>query len=337
MLQSEWELIIVDDDSPDLTAERAKQFAQDHDNIRVIRRVGRRGLSSACIEGALSSSAPIIAVMDADLQHDETILPALLRAVKNGADVAIGSRYTGEGSAGEGFTQTRLKGSQWATRISEHVTQNITTDPMSGFFALRRDLLENLAPHLTDEGFKILLDLLVTAAKKGHGLKVEDIPYSFRPREIGESKMSPIVVMQFAGLWISKILGGWLPPSIFLFSLVGFSGIAVHLSALGIIHYSMGMPFIWAQTLATIIAMTWNFWLNNNLTYADKKLHGFAAWRGLISFYLVCSLGALANVSVASVIFDNQNLSGGAFIAGFAGALMSSVFNYAVTRMFTWK
>ncbi|MDB5506435.1 MAG: Dolichol-phosphate mannosyltransferase-like protein [Devosia sp.] len=330
----DWELIVVDDDSPDGTADLAWQLGREHPNVRCIKRIGRRGLASACIEGILSTNAPFVAVMDGDLQHDETILPAMLAKIKAGADIAVGSRYVGDGSSGEGLSPLRKWGSEQATRLSTLLTGQTLSDPMSGFFAVRRDFFIDVAPKLSDEGFKILLDLIVSASRQGTAPAIAEVPYTFRARTAGESKMSPLVVTQFLGLWVSKLSGGVLPTSFLLFSLVGFTGIAIHLGVLTLFTTVWNIGFIPAQIAATLIAMTWNFFLNNWITYADKKLRGWKALQGLLLFYAACSIGGIANVSVASMIYDLRAVP---IVAGLAGAVMSSVFNYAVTRTFTWR
>lgn len=329
-----WELIIVDDNSPDGTAETAKALGREHANIRCIKRIGRRGLSSACIEGIMSTGAPYVAVMDADHQHDERILPQMLAKAEAGAELVVGSRFAGEGSADGGLSSQRLWGSNMATRLSQMVAGRGVTDPMSGFFLLRREAFERVAPKLAADGFKILLDLIVTSGRAGSPLSVAEVPYTFRQRHAGESKMSPLIVIQFMGLWLSKLTGGLLPTSFLLFAMVGASGVAVHLGTLALLTGPMKADFVASQIVATLVAMTWNFFLNNVLTYSDRRLRGFKLWTGLIGFYIVCSLGGIANISVASMIYEFRHAT---LLAGLAGAIMSSVFNYAVTRMVTWK
>ncbi|RDE07985.1 glycosyltransferase [Pelagibacterium lacus] len=331
-----FEVIIVDDDSPDGTAALAKQIALEKPHVRCIHRVGRRGLSSACIEGMAASAAEFVAVIDADHQHDESILPLMLERAREGADIAVGSRYTGEGSSTEGFSARREAGSKLATRLSGFITGKALSDPMSGYFLLRRALFNEIVPRLSHEGFKILLDIIVTANRRRSGrLVIAEVPYSFRPRFAGESKMSPLIVAQFLGLIVSQVSRGFLPTSFLLFSLVGASGILVHLVTLTLAFEVFDFNFANSQLLATVVAMTTNFILNNELTYADKKLRGRRFWTGLLSFYLVCSFGALANVSVASVLFEAHVVN--FLFAGIAGAIMSVVFNYAATRIFTWR
>lgn len=333
-----FEFIVVDDNSPDGTAALVKDMARRHANVRCIHRIGRRGLSSAVIEGISASAAPFFAVIDADHQHDERILPQMLSKAMAGDDIVVGTRYAAQGSVGTGLSKTREAGSRFATRLSGLLTGKSLSDPMSGFFVMRREVFDEVAPVLSDDGFKILLDIIVSAgrARSRHGkpLNISEVPYTFRPRHAGESKMSSIVVVQFLGLIVSSLSHGLLPTSFLLFGLVGGFGVIVHMATLWFAHEVMALEFVWGQVLATVVAMTFNFMVNNELTYANKKLRGWRYLTGLLTFYAVCSIGALANVSVASWIyaFDGQF-----YVAGLFGVLMSVVFNYSVTRVFTWR
>lgn len=335
---TQFEFIVVDDNSPDGTAEVVKALARSRPNVRCIHRIGRRGLSSAVIEGISASAAPYFAVIDADLQHDERILPEMLAKAMATDDIVVGTRYGGAGSVGEGLSKAREAGSRFATQLSGLLTGKALSDPMSGFFVMRRSVFDEVAPALSDDGFKILLDIIVSAGRSrsrlGKDLSIGEVPYTFRPRHAGESKMSSLVVVQFLGLIVSKLSGGLLPTSFLLFGLVGGFGVIVHMGTLWFSHEVLGQSFVWAQVVATVIAMTFNYVANNELTYANKKLKGWRYLTGLLSFYAVCSIGALANVSVASWIyaFDGQF-----YVAGLLGVLMSVVFNYSVTRVFTWR
>lgn len=333
-----FEFIVVDDNSPDGTAAATKALANRHPNVRCLHRIGRRGLASAVAEGAAASAAPFIAVIDADLQHDERILPQLLQQARAGADIVVGTRYAGAGTASAGFSAVRERASRLATRLADFLTGKSLSDPMSGFFLMRRDLFDEVAPTLSREGFKVLLDIIISArrarARDGRDLVLAEVPYSFRSRHAGESKMSLLVAIQFLGLLLSRATGGLLPASFLLFSMVGTSGLAVHMAVLALAKLGLGLDFALAQLAATLVAMTTNFMLNNLLTYADRQLHGVRFWRGLASFYVVCSVGTIANVAVASNIFAASHAL---LLSGFAGALMSVVFNYSVTRIITWR
>ena len=333
-----FEFIVVDDNSPDGTAAVVKEMARHHANVRCIHRIGRRGLSSAVIEGISTSAAPYFAVIDADHQHDERILPQMLEKALNGDDIVVGTRYAGQGQVGDGLSKTREAGSRFATQLSHLVTGKTLSDPMSGFFLMRREVFDEVAGSLSNEGFKILLDVVVSVSRKrkaeGQDLRIGEVPYTFRQRNAGESKMSPLVVVQFLGLVFSKMTGGFLPTSFLLFAGVGAVGIAVHLLVLGICLNLLQFNFVNSQLVATIVSMTFNFGLNNAFTFADKKLKGWHVLVGLLAFYVICSIGAIANISVAYWIFRGDQSP---YFAGVTGALMSVVFNYAVSRAIIWR
>jgi dolichol-phosphate mannosyltransferase len=326
-----WEAIFVDDNSPDGTAELLRTLAQHDGRARCIRRIGRRGLSGACIEGILASSAPCVAVIDADLQHDETRLPQMLSLLQSGdADLVIGSRYVDGGSA-DSFDKQRAGFSALATGVAQRVLRVEVADPMSGFFMIRRDRFEQLAPQLSTQGFKILLDVVATA----HGnLRVREIPYTFGSRLHGESKLDSMVALDFLGLVLAKLTNDVVSLRFLLFALVGSIGLFVHLTTLDVALNVLAVPFAAAQALGAILAMTSNFILNNFLTYRDQRLKGFAILRGLLLFYLVCGVGLVANVGVAFSVYDQRPIW---WLAGAAGALMGVVWNYAMSGLFVWR
>ena len=327
-----YEVIVVDDDSPDGTSGVTRELAYERPEVRCIRRVGRRGLSGACIEGMMASQAPIVAVMDADMQHDETRLPVMLDQIGRGADLVIGSRYVDGGSATSGFQKkTRAKGSELATALANRITGEFTTDPMSGFFMMRRDVADRAASTVSRDGFKILFDIV---SRFGRGLNVVEVPFQFRERIEGESKLGFLVTVQFLGLLVSRYTGGLVPVKFLLYGLVGFSGLFVHMATLFAMNDFIGIDFATSQLVATFAAMTSNFAFNNEVTYAHRKLTGWRFFTGLATFYLVCGIGALANVSIAVRLFEWDWSAG---IAGFVGAMMSAVFNYAVTKLVTWR
>jgi dolichol-phosphate mannosyltransferase len=325
-----WEVVFVDDNSPDGTWEVVRQLAQADPRVRCLRRIGRRGLSGACIEGILASSAPFVAVMDADLQHDETRLPQMLALLESGeAELVVGSRYVSGGDTGS-FGSARLGGSRFATLLARRLLHIGIADPMSGFFMIRRDRFEQLAPSLSVQGFKILLDIVATA---GGRLRVAEVPYSFGARLHGESKLDSMVVLDFLGLVLAKLTHDAVSLRFLLFALVGSIGLVVHLATL-YAALALGEPFPRAQGIAAFVAMTGNFLLNNRLTYRDQRLHGLALVRGMLLFYLVCSVGLIANVGVAFSVYDQEPIW---WLAGAAGALMGVVWNYAVSSLFVWR
>lgn len=326
-----WELIVVDDDSPDNTADLVRGLAGVNAHVRCVQRIGRRGLSSACLEGMLSSSAPFLAVMDGDLQHDERLLPEMLRQLKDGNyDLVVGSRYMAGGSIGQ-WDEMRAKTSRWATSMSRPWVPEGLTDPMSGFFALRRDTFESLVRRTSGLGFKLLLDLFASSPRP---LRFKELPFEFRTRQAGESKVDGQVVWEYVMLLLDKSIGRYVPVRLVAFALVGGSGVVVHFAALLLFYQGLSLPFAWGQGLATLLAMTSNFTLNNLITYRDRRLTGWHWLRGWLSFALVCGLGAIGNVGVASYLFG-QDLHWG--LSAMAGIVVGTVWNYAVTASYTWK
>jgi dolichol-phosphate mannosyltransferase len=326
-----WEVIFVDDDSPDGTSQCVKQLSERDGRVRCIRRVGRRGLAGACVEGILSSSAPVVAVMDADLQHDEALLAKMFAEIQGGADLVVGSRYVEGDSSAAGFSSIRQWGSSAATSLAKRFLSVKLSDPLSGFFMIRREVVENVAGQLANEGFKLLLDIVASVPKQ---LRTVELPFKFRERKAGESKLDSRVTAEYISLLLSKLSGGLLPVRFLMFLAVGASGVFIHLGSLLTSIHLFHVDFSWAQFAATVIAMTWNFFLNNQLTYWDRRLTGLQLVSGLVTFYCVCSLGTLANVGVACWLYG---FGPGEVVAGVAGAVLSSVFNYAASSVLTWR
>jgi dolichol-phosphate mannosyltransferase len=325
-----WEIVFVDDDSPDGTATEVRNIAQVDPRVRCLQRVGRRGLSSACIEGMLTTSAPIIAIMDADLQHDETVLPKMLAEMEQGgADLVIGTRYAAGGSTGD-WNESRKAMSQLATAMSRAILRQPVSDPMSGFFMLKREVLDSTVHNLSALGFKILLDILATTRQP---LRIAEVPYCFRDRFAGESKLDEMVMWEYGMLLADKTIGRFVPVRFLTFSIVGGLGILVHMAVLTSALKGLQFSFTIAQSTATVITMICNFALNNLLTYRDKRLRGWAWFKGLFSFMIACSIGALANVGIATYLFGNRTQW---VLAALAGVLVGSVWNYAVTQIYTW-
>lgn len=339
-----WEAIFVDDNSPDGTADEVRRIALEDPRVRVIERIGRRGLASAAIEGMCATAAPIVAVMDADQQHDPELLPKMLAAVESGEyDLAYASRFADGASTEEWGRPDRVKASGLANRIANKVTGVELSDPMSGYFMLRAETLRADAHRLSGVGFKILLDILATVDRP---LKVKEFPLNFVARIEGESKLDQTVVFEFLVGLYDKWLGRIIPTRFALFGTVGAMGVAVQLGALWVLlkliagerfvygNWSESATFNTANTLAAIIAMTFNFVLNNELTYSDKRLRGFGPLlRGWAQFALTCSLGLLTNVGSAAVL---KTIGFHAVIAVIVGIVLGSVWNFALSSRFVW-
>ena len=328
-----WEAIFVDDNSPDGTADAARDLARVDSRVRVIQRIGRRGLSSACIEGMCATAAPLVAVIDGDLQHDETVLPAMVEALRAdpALDLVVGSRFVAGGGTGD-WDRDRVAKSALATRLSRHVLKADLSDPMSGFFTVRTSVVRAIVPDLSAIGFKILLDIMTTSPRP---LNFRELPYTFRVRTEGESKLDHVVAMEYLVALYDRMFGRFVPVRFAMFSAIGVIGVGLHMTMLSLFYVVLGTSFLTGQILATAAAMTFNFFLNNALTYRDLRLKG---WRklldGWVSFCVVCSVGAVANVGIASFLHDVRD---GAWAASaLVGVLVGAVWNYALSSRFTW-
>lgn len=335
-----WEAIFVDDNSVDGTADEAREISRNDPRIRVIQRIGRRGLASAAIEGMCATAAPVVAVMDADHQHDPGLLPLMLEALQSGeVDLACASRFA-EGASTEQWNQPdREKASTIANALARKVTGVDLTDPMSGYFMLRSDTLRQHAHKLSGIGFKILLDILATVETP---MRVKEFPLQFAARAEGESKLDRIVIFEFLVGLYDKWLGNIIPTRYALFGTIGAVGVVVHMAILTAFLAAFGgsfdsQPFTGfeaGQTVAALVAMTFNFLLNNSLTYADSRLSGaLGLLRGWLKFSLTCSVGLLANVGAAAMLvrFGMHE-----YPAAFVGIAIGSVWNYALSSRFVW-
>lgn len=329
-----WEAIFVDDDSPDGTADAARALGRSDRRVRVIQRIGRRGLSSACIEGMCATAAPLVAVIDGDLQHDETLLPKMLDALRADPtlDVAIGSRFVVGGGTGD-WDRDRVAKSAFATRLSRRVLKADLTDPMSGFFMIRSEVVRRIIPGLNAIGFKILLDIMTASTTP---LKFIELPYTFRTRELGESKLDHVVAMEFLIALYDRMFGRIVPVRFAMFSGIGLVGVGVHMAVLFPVVRIWGEGvFLTGQILAAMTAMTANFFLNNALTYRDRRLRGVRALiDGWVSFCVVCSVGLVANIGVAGFLHDARD--GGWAVSALVGVLVGAVWNYALSSRFVW-
>ena len=326
-----WEIIFVDDHSSDGTAAFVREIAKVDPRVRCLHRFGRRGLSSACVEGIMSTASPIVAVMDADRQHDERCLSRMFEILNStDADIVIGSRYVAGGGVSD-WDSNRVAMSRLATRITNWITGTKLSDPMSGFFMMRREVFLESLPRLSSIGFKILLDICASSSRV---LKIVDVPYQFRSRHHGESKLDSMVLWEFLLLLFDKTIGHYIPIRFISFALIGGSGVFVHIAILTLLFRILNTGFVAGQIAATFTAITSNFLLNNALTYRDQRLKGKNLFSGWISFNLVCATGAVANVGIANWMFANNSMW---LVSALAGISVGVVWNYAMSSVFTWR
>ena len=330
-----WEVIFVDDASPDGTGDVVRELARHDRRVRLIERHDRRGLSSAVVEGALAASADVVAVMDGDLQHDESVLPRLYAEIREGrADIASASRFLQEDGADGLSSAARLRMSNTGIRIANRAFGLDLTDPLTGFFAIRRETVIEALPQLSGQGFKILLDLLTAPLVPP---RVVELPFRFRPRLHGESKLDRRVMYDFFLFFIEKKVRPILPlPARFIsFALINGLGIFVHLATLVVLVGLLGTGFTLGQLAGTFLGMAFNFTVNNAVTYSDQTLKGRRFYLGFLLFGALCSVGVIANVGMANILHERYT-DVSYVLPALAGALIAVVWNYVATRTFVW-
>ena len=321
----EWEVIFVDDDSPDATAELCRHIGRRDGRVRVLQRIGRRGLTSACLEGILATCAPFVAIIDGDLQHDETLIPRMLARLKSeNLDLVIGSRNVEGGSMGP-MGEWRVRLSHLGRMISRRIISCELQDPMSGFFVADRRFINIALPRISAVGFKILLDLIASSPRP---VRFAETPYEFQTRVRGESKLDTTVAFEHLTLVLHKLIGSMLPVQFLMFGLVGLLGAFIHLTVLSVLLFQWGVPFVRAHAVGTAVAMSANFFLNNVLTYRDRRLRGWRLIPGMMLFFEVCALGALSNFALAKLLYST---GWPWYLAGITGMGVSSVWNFSVT------
>jgi len=325
-----WEAVFVDDDSPDGTAREVKTIAARDPRVRCLRRVNRRGLAGACIEGILGSSAPYVAVIDADLQHDETLLPRMLDSLKSGrSDLVVATRF-GAGGSAQAMSPTRESGSRLARRLAWMLGGVALSDPMSGFFAIRRDRFEPLAASLSPDGFKILLDIVTRARGT---LRVAEEPYSFGSRVYGKSKLDARVVLEYLGLLLSRASRDAVTPRFLSHALVGVVGLVVQLVAMRV-GLALGLAFIQAYALGAVVALGASFVVTNLLlTHSDRRLRGFSVIPGLLVFGVTSAFGLVAGIGMAAWLYTLRPVW---WLAGAVGSVVGTVCSHATSPRLSW-
>ncbi len=332
LVGTSWEVIFVDDDSADGTRDEVWELSFEDPRVRCICRVGRKGLSSACIEGMASTQAEYLLVMDADLQHDEAIIPQMLAAVRDeGYDLAVGSRYIEGGGISKEWSTSRRLISRLATVAAQKVTHHSISDPMSGYFLLKRSVFWRVVHRLSGRGFKILLDIIASSKQS---LRIKEVPFQFRLRRAGESKLTGNVAADYVLLLLDKTVGRLIPIRFIMFVLAGSVGALLHLGILGGMHKTLHEDFWLSQAVATLSAMVLNFVLNNYFTYRDRRLQGIQFMVGLLLFMAICSVGALTNVQLAQYLYRHALPW---WLAGLLGAVIGSVWNYGVSTQMVWS
>ena len=324
-----WELVVVDDDSPDGTADAVRRLAADHANVRCVQRVQERGLASAVHWGVQAAHGDVVVVMDGDGQHAPGLIPAMVDALASGADIVSGSRFLSGGPVEGLESRRRLALSERGNQVVNLFLGRTLSDPLTGFFATSRRLFLASIPRLQADGFKVFFDL----AWHNRSATIRELPFEFRKRQSGESKLGSYVLWLLACDIVAKLSRGLLPPRLVSFVGVGLIGSIFHFSVLYAV-LAAGAAFWVAQAAATVVALVFNFSINNVLTYSDQRLRGAGFWQGLLTYSLIASLGIVANVSTAQLAY--VRLNGHAFLASTAGLVIDVIWRFVVSNRLVW-
>ena len=326
----DWEVIFVDDDSDDGTAEVVRSYARTNERVRLVLRVHERGLATAGIAGMLTTKSRCIVLMDGDGQHDPRYIPDLIGPIaRKEADIVSAARAVGQ--LDEAALNLRRRNlSIFANWLAGVFIGRAVIDPMSGFFAINAEVFNRSVRGLSTGGFKLLLDLLISNPRMRH----REIPFEFRQRRAGESKLDLANAWDLVCFLISKAVGSVLPPRLISFALVGASGVLVHFSVLYPIIWS-GLPFTIAQLIAAFAASAWNFGLNNFLTFRDRQLTHWRLLPGFTKYIAIASVGIVANVAVASATFNS--FRGFIALSALAGIAIDAVWKYFMSNLLVWR
>ncbi len=321
----EYEIVVVDDDSPDRTWEFAQRLSERY-SVKVIRRSDEKGLSSAVIRGFEEAEGDVFVVMDADLQHPPEVIPELLKAIEDGADIAIASRYVPGGGVKNWYWYRRLisKGAIAIGRLALPKIRNVK-DPVSGFFALKREVVEGV--QLNPVGFKILMEVLI----KGNYGKVAEVPFTFGLRKAGESKLGGKTMLNYIRHVYRLMRWEGELDRLIKFTLVGLSGVFVNEGFLWAFVNFLGWDKILANIPATELAILNNFTWNDLWTFRDLKRRPL--WKRLTSFHIAALTGAVVQWALyAGLVYMGLYY----LVANLIGIALSFIVRFLVNRHVTW-
>ncbi|WP_397599258.1 glycosyltransferase [Silvanigrella sp.] len=324
------EVIIVDDNSPDKTWEIARTLSNEYPWLRVIRRMSDRGLSSAVLAGFEISEGDILAVMDSDLQHDEKALLSFISAFEKGAEIVVGSRKIAGGGI-EDWSPFRKFVSWSATVLAKVALTKSVSDPMSGFFAIKRKIYETYKHEINPRGFKILLEFLARAKNT----RIDEVGYTFRGRVHGESKLSSKVIFDYIFALYELSIGKYLPTQFIKYGIIGFSGLIIATAIIFICQHFTNLSKSYSIALSIEISILTNFYLNNYWTFKNFKLKGlWKILRGLATFHAICLGGALINQAIAlKMLTYGMDV----YLSNAFGYFIAAIWNYIINVNITWK
>jgi dolichol-phosphate mannosyltransferase len=339
-----YELILVDDNSPDKTWEVAQSLIETYPQLQVMRRQQERGLSSAVIRGWQVAQGEILGVIDADLQHPPEVLLKLLQATLDGADLAVASRHV-EGGGVSDWSVVRRFLSRGAQLLGLMVCPNVVgrvSDPMSGYFMVRRSAIAG--PHLNPLGYKILLEVI----GRGNIGEIAETGYVFQERESGESKVTWKQYVEYLGHLVRLRSGSKasrakiaFPTERFVrYGLVGFSGVFVDMGLLFLLSDRAGLGLILSKIIAAEVAIVNNFLWNDSWTFADvtQRQKGWRPrLRRLLKFNIICLLGLILDVALLELFYHFIFADHQKYIANLIAIGLVAVWNFWINLKLSWR
>ncbi|MDJ0553296.1 MAG: glycosyltransferase [Microcoleaceae cyanobacterium MO_207.B10] len=329
-----YELIVVDDDSPDLTWKVAQKMTLKYSQLKVMRREKERGLSSAVIRGWQVARGEILAVIDADLQHPPETLLKLLAEMERGADLAVASRHVDEGGVSEWSIVRRFlsRGAQVLGLIILPGVVGRVSDPMSGYFMVRREAIagEILSP----VGYKILIEVL----GRGNIRWVGEVGYVFQERQEGESKVTRKQYIEYLQHLITLRLAKWPVGRFIRFGLVGFSGVFVDMAIFYLLREVVGLGLTRSAMLSAELGMINNFLWNDLWTFGDisRSQRGWQKrLKRLLKFNLICLVGLSFNVIIVNLLFNLFGVN--QYIAKLIAIATVTFWNFWINMKLSWR
>jgi len=325
-----WEVIFVDDDSADDTVIKVNRLIEKNSNIKLIKRLNSRGLSSALIDGALSSNAKYILFMDSDLQHNPKFIFGMYERInRENLDIVSASRFSQNKKIG--LVDKRYKISILVNKIINKIFNINMLDSLTGFFIIEKKFFNKSVKNLSNKGFKLLLDIILSNKEY---IKNQEITFEFNKRHSGFSKLDNKIIIDFIYLIIDKLIGWIVPARYILYSIVGSLGVIVQIVSFYLIYNQLNLFFSISNIISIFIAMNFNYNLNNIFTYSDLRLRGKKYIKGMFLFYFFCGFGALLNFFTSQIIFSLFSLD---FFSVIIGAVIGSIWNYSMNTSFNWK
>ncbi len=324
------ELVFVDD-STDGTDHLLATMSLENPVIHVIHREGRRGLAAAVVEGIAAARGDVVCVLDGDLQHPPEALPGLLEVLeRTGSDLVVASRYT-RGGRYDSFTAARRVASQLATAMARALLlrARLVADPLSGFFAFRRSVVDGI--HLRPVGYKILLEVLA----RGRLTKVVEVPYRFDARTAGQSKLTLHQNWEYL-LHLGRLLTAD-PEDIrfWRFCLIGASGVVVNMLVLSTLSKVVGVFFLYAGVVAIVAATTWNFLLNDAITWRDRR--SMSLQQKLIRYFQYWGVTALGSSAHLFILYTLTSINVPYLWSNLAGITVAALWNFRTNARWTWR